>query len=189
MRGERGDTLIEVTFALAILGFVLLSSTVIAMTAFRMGQTARERSQIAAEAQEQMEALRSFRDNHSWGEFMVGDNSGMCTGAGGNYCGIDKVLGSPCVFDGATYNCFHMEKKTVGGNTEWVPVPGTVAGSTPTSVMGISSQTTVNSVCGYDFVMHYAFDPLGGGQKARNQIATRLVNLRYDPNGGPIRCP
>jgi len=91
---ERGDTLIEVTFALAILGFVLMSSTVIAMTAFRTGQTARERTQVAAEAQEQMEALRSFRDNHTWDEFRVGDGSGNCTGAG-NYCGMTGV-GTPC---------------------------------------------------------------------------------------------
>src|ERR1041384_7189661 len=80
--GQRGDTLIEVTFALAILGFVLLGSTAIATTAFRTGQTARERTQVSTAAQQQMEALRSFRDNHPWSEFRVGN--------GGTYQGIDQ---------------------------------------------------------------------------------------------------
>src|ERR1039458_6429789 len=77
---EHGDTLIEVTIALSILSFVLLGSTALAVTAFRMGQTARERTQVAEVAQEQMEALRSFRDNHTWAEFQ---------GGGPGYQGID----------------------------------------------------------------------------------------------------
>ncbi len=182
---QRGDTLIEVTFALAILGFVLMSSTAIAATAFRTGQLARERTQVATDAQEQLEALRSFRDNHSWAEFRAGRNCGMP----GGYCGIDQVLGTACVTD-ATKQCLHMELAATGaGTTEWVPRPGMVAGSVPTSVIEVTTATTVASQCGYDFVLFYSFSPLGGGAKAANRIATRLVNLRYDAAGGAAVCP
>ncbi len=183
--GERGDTLIEVTFALAILGFVLLGSTAIAATAFRTGQTARERTQVASAAQEQLEALRSFRDNHTWDQFRGGSNCGTS----GGYRGVDQVLGTPCNYD-ATKRCFHMvPANTSGGNTEWVPQAGPSTASVPSSVVEISTRTTAASQCGYDFLLFYSFDQLGGGQKARNQISTRLVNLKYDPGLGAAICP
>jgi prepilin-type N-terminal cleavage/methylation domain-containing protein len=178
----RGDTLIEVTIALAILGFVLLGSTAIGAAAFRTGQTARERTQVAEVAQEQMEALRSFRDNHTWNEFRHGN--------GGSYQGIDNVLGTACQWDGSR-RCFHMELKSTGANTEWVPVTGPLTQATPGnnltvpgSVVEIATTTTAASECGYDFLLHYQFLPLGGGANATNQITTRLVNLKYDPSGG-----
>lgn len=185
LQGERGDTLIEVTFALAILGFVLLGSTAIAATAFRTGQTARERTQVAQAAQEQLEALRSFRDNHTWNEFRGGKNCGVA----GGFCGIDQVLGTACNYD-ATKRCFHMVvANTSAGTTEWVPQAGSVATSVPSSLVEISTRTLASSQCGYDFLLFYSFNPLGGGQKARNQISTRLVNLKYDPGLGAPVCP
>lgn len=181
LRLQRGDTLIEVTFALAILGFVLLGSTAIAAAAFRTGQTARERTQVSTAAQGQMEALRSFRDNHTWSEFRVGN--------GGTYQGIDQVLTTNCAYNAAR-RCFYMELRDTGGGTkEWVPRAGHVGASVPTSVLEISTTTpNAQRACGYDFELHYSFEPLGGGQLARNQIATRLVNLKYDPAGAPL-CP
>jgi Tfp pilus assembly protein PilV len=179
--GTRGDTLIEVTLALAILGFVLLSATAIGATAFRTGQTARERTQVAGAAQEQLEALRSFRDNHSWAEFR--------TGKSGAFQGIDQVLGAACQWD-ATKHCFHMVlANTTAGTTEWVPQSGATTANVPTSVIEISTSTTAASQCGYDFLLHYQFQPLGGGTNATNQIATRLVNLKYDPGVGGAVCP
>jgi Tfp pilus assembly protein PilV len=189
---QRGDTLIEVTFALAILGFVLLGSTAIAAAAFRMGQTARERTQVAEAAQGQLEALRSFRDNHTWPEFRGGKNCG----AAGGFCGIDQVIGSPCSFD-ATQQCFHMvEVSTAGGTSvcsaascEWVPAVGSMSANVPTSVIEITPNTPNSQRgCGYDFLLHYSFTPLGGGT-ATNQITTRLVNLKYDPGIAPPVCP
>src|SRR5476651_2691380 len=77
LRSQRGDTLIEVTLALAILSVVLLSSTIVTTRAFRLGQTARERTILADQAQSQAEALLSFRDNHTWAEFLNGGNIGV----------------------------------------------------------------------------------------------------------------
>ena len=66
--GQRGDTLIEIIMATAILTFVLISSYAVASRATRLGQEARERSVAANVAQEQIEALRNYRDNSTdWG--------------------------------------------------------------------------------------------------------------------------
>src|SRR4051812_27354890 len=84
--GEAGDTLIEVTIALTILSVVLSSAVVIATRATRLGVTAQERTSISDEAQGQMEALRGFRDNHTWKEFL--------DGSGSSYKGVRTAGGS-----------------------------------------------------------------------------------------------
>jgi type II secretory pathway pseudopilin PulG len=178
IRHEQGDTLIEVTFALAILAFVLLGSTAIAAAAFRTGQTARERTQVSEVAQAQLEALRSFRDNHTWAEFEQGHPPA--------YGGVDAVQAG-----------FHMELSA----GEWRPVAGPLTSTTnttlvpvgltvPTATMTLATSTpAAERVCGYDFLLKYSFTPLGGSQLASNQITTRLANLKYDPNGAPVSCP
>jgi prepilin-type N-terminal cleavage/methylation domain-containing protein len=184
---ERGDTLIEVTIALAILGLVLLSSFVVATTAFRLGQTARERTQLAEEAQNQMEALRSFRDNHTWQQFRTGLSCGSPTG----FCGVDNAMTAACqtTYSFAGARCFSMRKLTVAGVTRWVPQPGGITASLPASVIEISTRTGAGlRNCGYDFELHYRFQPLGGGQPTANRITTRLVNLKYTVMGAPA-CP
>jgi hypothetical protein len=204
---QRGDTLIEVTFALAILGFVLLGSTAVASDAFRIGQTAGERTSVAEEAQQQLEALRSFRDNNTWADFR---SSATC-GQSGGYCGIDQVLSpgmakpctcpansSPCPFTSNPQDCFYMAlANTGGGTTQWVPKAGqdlSVQSSVPTAEIEIASPTEnvvpSPSPCGYDFVLYYVFEAPGGGPLASNQIETRLVNLNYTkPAVGGVVCP
>jgi hypothetical protein len=167
---------------LAILGFALLGSTAIAAAAFRTGQTARERTQVVEVAQDQMEALRNFRDNHTWTEFRQG--------ASPSYQGVDNAPITQCTFD-STRTCFHMNITT------GVPVTGALTPTTPgyglqvpTSTIEITSATpAVQRTCAYDFELHYSFTPLGGGTKAVNHISTRLANLKYDPGVGPIACP
>jgi Tfp pilus assembly protein PilV len=182
--GERGDTLVEVVIALAILAFVLIGATAVATGAFRTGQTARERTEISNEAQRQMEALRSFRDNHSWDEFRAG--------ATPTYYGVDTVPMTACTFD-PTKHCFHMERQTIGLNTEFVPVTGSTNGSVATSVIEIWADNSAAAVaarpCNYDFELHYSFETLGGGVPAQNHIRTRLANLKYVPPAlGPATC-
>lgn len=194
---ERGDTLIEVTFALAILGFVLLGSTAVAAMAFRVGQTARERTTLSEQAQEQMEALRSFRDNAlstagGWATFQNG--AGACGGSG--YCGVVNVPKGQCHFNSALFACFHMAQ-TGGAANQWVPAADSLvypAGglTVPSSVVEIAIVPPANpsSVqCAYDFELHYSFTPIGGGPDDQNRIQTRLVNLNYTPAGGVSVCP
>src|SRR3989344_7835987 len=69
---QRGETLIEVTIALIIIGLVLLSAYVLTTRAFQLGQSAKERSQAAQLLQEQAEGLRSIRDQSStWDAFRI----------------------------------------------------------------------------------------------------------------------
>jgi type II secretory pathway pseudopilin PulG len=171
--GEEGDTLIEVTFALAILGFVILSCTALMTSAFKTGQTARERTQVSEVAQEQLEALRSFRDNHTWTDFVNGTPG---------FSGINNVATG-----------FHMELQNTGVGNEWVPVLGALSsgGSSilqvPTAQMIITT-TTGTAACGYNFLLNYNFAPIGSNNinDAHGQIQTELVNLKYT-GGGP--CP
>jgi type II secretory pathway pseudopilin PulG len=176
-RGERGDTLIEVTFALAILSVVLLSCTALTAAAFRTGQTAKERTEVVEAAQEQLEALRSFRDNHTWGEFRTGQPP--------NYYGV------------TSFASFHMELASTGGGNEWVPKDGVLTTSTPGTVLKVPTSSIVITTatppieqqCGFDFVLQYSFAPLGGGTPATGQITTRLANLKYNPDPLLVVCP
>jgi len=168
---ESGDTLIEVAIGLTILGVVLVGSTAIASTAFQMGQTAQDRTQISETAQEQMEALRSFRDNNTWANFEDGPN------------GIDTMPAAG----------FHMEL-SAGATTQWIPVAGTLtSGVTVTGGSMVITTNTPNAErdCGYNFVLAYSFIPPGGSpyRPASSQIETRLVNLQYDPTPGFASCP
>lgn len=165
---DRGDTLVEVTIALAILSFVLLGSILVAENAFRIGQTARERTQLSEQAQAQMEALRSFRDNHTWDEFLYGNAS----------------LGYSGVFN--TAPPFHMITKSISGATQWVPITATMAGSVPTSSLGINLvSSNLVMQCYVDINLDYSFTPLGGGE-AKNHIKTRLANVHYA--GDSVGC-
>jgi hypothetical protein len=156
----------------------LLGSTAIAAAAFRTGQTARERTQVSEVAQSQLEALRSFRDNHTWAEFAQGKTP--------LYGGVNAV-----------HSGFHMELSA----GEWRPVAGSLTTSTPTAQVPVgltvpsatmklvTNTPGIDQGCGYDFLLTYSFTPLGGSQLASNQITTRLANLKYDPNGAPVSCP
>jgi Tfp pilus assembly protein PilV len=69
IRWQRGDTLVEITIAMAILAMVLTSSVVLGVSAMHIGGESRQRSQAAELAQEQAEGLRSFRDTAGWTAF------------------------------------------------------------------------------------------------------------------------
>lgn len=64
IRWQRGDTLVEVALALAILAAVLVGSTTVATRAFRLGTAARETSTAANLIQQQIEQLRNYRDTN-----------------------------------------------------------------------------------------------------------------------------
>src|SRR6476469_6227380 len=76
LANQRGDTLIEVILALAILSMVLFASFNLVNTGFQVSQVSKERSQVDALMQEQAEALRSFRDQSTWSAFVGSFSSG-----------------------------------------------------------------------------------------------------------------
>jgi Tfp pilus assembly protein PilV len=68
-RWQAGDTLVEITIALAILAMVLTSCVLLGTSAMRVGSDSKQRSQAAELAQEQAEGLRSYRDIAGWTTF------------------------------------------------------------------------------------------------------------------------
>lgn len=67
---QRGDTLIEVVIATTIIATILLAAYSLSAEAFKLGQSARERTQAAQILQSQAEGLRSIRDNAvNWNAF------------------------------------------------------------------------------------------------------------------------
>lgn len=183
---ERGDTLIEVTFALTILSVVLLGSTGVATKAFQLGQHAKERTQLSSEAQQQMEALRSFRDNRTWDGFVLGSSTGAYDYEGVLSAGVD----SGCR---ATPGCFHMELAQTGATTsEYVPVGGTSSGTVAASYIEIVAEPDAASDPDtITFSINYGFEPLGGGPLATGHIKTILSNLTPPTVavGGPVPPP
>ncbi len=101
IKNRRGDTLIEVVFALAILATILTVVTSGAITAWRTSRAAGERAQASALANEQAEALRAYRN------------------------GIDWASLSPVLGDGE----FYMKLSTPDGLGEWVPATGVLDAS------------------------------------------------------------
>ena len=60
INNQRGDTLVEVTLAVAILAMVLASAYAVIARAAKIGQSAKERSQAVALVQQQAEIIQSF---------------------------------------------------------------------------------------------------------------------------------
>jgi hypothetical protein len=182
---QRGDTLIEVTFALVILAAVLVSSSLLAVKGLQQAHSAQERTQIADEAQRQAEGLRSFRDNHTWAEFL--------NGSGGIYSGVLNGGGSTCQASGGP--CFHVDTRaTVPGITsEFVPLPNNMAGSVATSYIEIKATpdgaAPPQSV---DVVISYGFLNAGGGPMNEGHIKLRFTNLKLGlatPTPAPTPTP
>jgi hypothetical protein len=163
--------LIEVTFALTILSTVLLSTTTLATRSFRVGQTAGERTKLVEVAQQQMEALRAFRDNHKWGEFLDGQTSPAA------FQGILAGATSGCH---ASPKCFHLELTNTSVSTiEDVPQDGPMSTIVPTSYIEIEATPSGSPVTSVDIILHYGFEALGGGQNT-GQIKTTLTNLTFN---------
>ena len=80
INNQRGDTLVEVTLAVAVLAIVLTSAYTVTGRAAKVGQSAKERSQAVALVQQQAEIIQSFaiRD---WGEFIADFKSKSAVGS------------------------------------------------------------------------------------------------------------
>ena len=108
---ERGETLVEVVMALAILSLVLVSSYALATGSFRLGRGAGERTQAVNYLQEQAEALRSHRKRSAnWGAFAQTVQLYDGSSAGRTFCMkknsatniwlLQQATGQACVIDG-----------------------------------------------------------------------------------------
>lgn len=168
LRNQRGDTLVEVTIALAILALVLTGAFTLANKAFNVGQSAKERSQLVGDAQQQAEALESFRDSHTWSEFLAGNGAGLP--------GINVRAAT----GGCTAPCFHLERKVIGASpAQWVPVAGPTTGSQlgGQDMISITAAALVGTPPAYDFLVSYTVPQRGGGPDLASNIRLRLADL------------
>jgi hypothetical protein len=178
---EQGDTLVEVTLALAILAMVLTGAFTAANKAFLLGQDAKERSQLVSEAQQQAEALQSFRDSHAWAEFVHGRTSTPPTFPG---LDVSSASGDCDASQASVQTCFYMERRTLSGVTQWVPHVGTLndpqIGGGLSYVRIIPSPSVLvggASAASYDFTIQYGVPARGGGPDLKNSIWLHLTNL------------
>jgi type II secretory pathway pseudopilin PulG len=158
---ERGDTLVEVTIALAILSAVILSAFVVANRAYFVGRNANEKERDVAYAQLQAEALTSFRDSHTWDEFLNGG-----TDANGSFKGINVAFQPTGNCTSANVYCFHMEQ--TAPNKPWYPRWGPKRTPVIANAVGLSSvtinigQTPIpSSATSVDFILFYLNDRAG----------------------------
>lgn len=170
--GARGDTLVEVTIALAILALVLTGAFVTANRAFNVGQSAKERSQVVGDAQRQAEALQSFRDSHTWSEFKTGNSSSGLPGIN-----VRSATG------GCVQPCFHMRTQVVNGFNQWVPVAGPGPEPGQTSIPGqeyvriIVESIDASVPESYHFRIDYGVPQRGGGADLASTIRLQLTDL------------
>ncbi len=66
---QRGDTIVEVVIALAILASILVSTFSLIVRAYALGRAANERTQIVNLVQQQSERLRNMRDQLAAGAY------------------------------------------------------------------------------------------------------------------------
>jgi prepilin-type N-terminal cleavage/methylation domain-containing protein len=174
---QRGDTLVEVTMALAILALVLTGAFGLANKAFRIGQDAKERSQMVSDAQQQAEALQNFRDSHTWHDFVLGNAStglpGIVTRNGSGDCDTAAV---------GLQTCFHMVQQTVSGLTQWVPQvgPGTdtqIGGQGYVRITVTPDPSPATIQPNYSFQIQYGIPPRGGGVTLASNLRLYLTNL------------
>lgn len=105
---RRGDTLIEVSIALAILSLLIAIGMTGALRAFRVANLARERTVAYNIAQSQADALRLYKDSYVWDKFTDATHLGnIITCWGTQFCGYP-----PASLGGIVPNSFDIAKIT-----------------------------------------------------------------------------
>lgn len=120
LNNQRGDTLVEVTLAVAILAAVLASAYAITSRAAKAGQAAKERTQGVALVQQQAEIIESFaiRD---WDSFVndfknnsVGENHYNLTNWRSSFGQMSDPLGSTTAADFKVYYTAECSEQRIG---------------------------------------------------------------------------
>ncbi len=95
--GQRGDTLLEVTLAIAVLGVLLGGTYAIARRGLRIGEASQERIEALKVLEGQAERLRAYRDSTAWNLntlsaspfcFLVNQQTPYSLPTAGSTCGL-----------------------------------------------------------------------------------------------------
>lgn len=129
-QGRRGDTLIEVIFALAILATILTVITTGAVTAWRTSRAAGERAQAAAVVSEQAEALRAYQLSVDWSTF----RSYFVTNGSASHMEIVTDTNGPS---------WDLKPNSIKGEALGAPIPSVDVSFSPTPPVN-STTTEIN---------------------------------------------
>lgn len=160
---QKGDTLVEVTVALAILGLALTSAYVLMTKSMQLAQTARERVELVTAAQQQAEELSALRDNSDW----TGFRNAVDSATSASDCD-DQQAGSQ--------HCFHMEKV---GNF-WAPKTGPLKVDDASMPAGYAIWVYPKydaATQTYDFQIGYEAPALGSSTPNYSALYLKLTNL------------
>lgn len=154
---QRGDTLVEVTIALAIMAAVLTSAFLLAEKSIQIGRIAKERTLMVAAAQQQAEALTAYRDRFGWASFVA------------------NVRGSLTTICSSSRRCFTIApaNSTVSALSAGEGSVGTVPTSKLYITTDINSPTAPNPVT---FTISYSAEPPGGGALMSSEVILQLGN-------------
>ncbi len=122
LTNQRGDTLVEVIFAIIILTSILVSTFTLGRQSRAQSDNASRRTAAINMMQEQYEALRSYRDRVGWPAFI----GTYTVGFPGLSTGIARRHDAPSSCDPVD-DCFHMERQSnnaLADYGQWVPCPG-----------------------------------------------------------------
>lgn len=155
VKNRRGDTLIEVVFALAILATILTVLTTGAVGAWRTSRAAGERTQAAAAANEQAEALRAYSKAVGWDELKAE------LSPGGFYMALAES-------DGVSQ--WDIRAGEASGDSLNLLLPGSTVKVMPTSAVGAEDKTV-------ELRVTIAWKSLGVSQES---TTTQLITLTED---------
>jgi hypothetical protein len=166
--------------ALAIMSAVLISATYIASQAFRLSSTARERTQLVNAAIAQSEGIRSFRDNHSWNQFLTGGGAGPLAYSGIRSSSVGRTSCSLPSLSGK--QCFSMQ--IAGG--QWAPQPTAAATAgftlppgTAVEIYQPPPQNGATDACVVRLEVHYGSPSITSSQWQEGEITVQLTNPYY----------
>lgn len=175
LRLQNGDTLVEVTFALAILSALLASAFTVANLSQRVVAAAKERTVAVSLAQEQVEALHAYRDK----DLTTAGSPTLANAFG--YSLTQCVIGP--------VPTFHMA--TGATNSGWRPISGaTTNGLYTISFSACPSHSLLDRVISastqeYEFTVSVTWASNLSGPNNSATVVARLADLQ---NFAPIDC-
>jgi type II secretory pathway pseudopilin PulG len=175
---QRGDTLVEVTIAIAIISSVIGSIIYISGAAFRLGETARQRTEAASLLQQEAELIRNERDN----DIVTLTSSGWTTFLHKVFLGAS--VGPACAAGGGTGDIYTFAPAAtfVSGNV-WSPSGASYSVQTSQSTYTITSTACSlgtapggGSTNDIRFAIHITWTG-ADGQQQQGDLDTDLVDI------------
>ncbi len=177
---ERGDTLVEVLIAVAILSLVVVGALQVMSAGQAVALNGVERTQVQSILSSQLNLIRYFRD-----EYIRADNQPTTPAAQDWAAVVGRFAGStinPSPCSGAVRNGFYIAENYAAaapvGQFTMTPYTYSAANGVPALGNGVwveAQQVIAGSSSFVDFVAKACWDPVGSGTKQESKIVMRLA--------------